>query len=424
MVTLEADSGRLTLQTYLVGGAVRDRLLGLSPSERDWVVVGASAETLLAQGFTPVGKDFPVFLHPQSGEEYALARTERKHGRGYHGFQFHASPTVTLEQDLLRRDLTINAMAQAANGTLIDPYGGQTDLAARQLRHVSPAFAEDPLRVLRVARFAARLHRLGFSIATDTLLLMRQLAASGELDALTPERVWKETARALMEHDPQVYFQVLEQCGALAILLPELARLRGVPQTASHHPEVDTLVHQYLALQQAARLELSLTARFAVLVHDLGKGLTDPAQWPRHIGHEERSATLANDVATRWRVANETRELGVLVARHHTLSHRALELRPATLWQLLQRLDALRRPQRLEAFVSACLADARGRSGFEQCDYPQADYLRSAAKAAAAVDIAALRATLADGPALGDAINRARITLLKEHKQQWQSLSP
>ena len=406
-----------------MGGAVRDQLLGLAVTEQDWVVVGASADALQQQGFTPVGRDFPVFIHPQSGEEYALARTERKSGQGYHGFQFHAQPEVTLEQDLLRRDLTINAMARSADGTLIDPYGGRRDLKARRLRHVSPAFAEDPLRVLRVARFAARLSRFGFTVADETLALMRQLADSGELQALTAERVWKETARALMEAEPQVYFQLLEDCAALPQLMPELARLRDVPQTALHHPEVDTLVHQYLVLAQSARLALSLPARFAVLVHDLGKGKTDPALWPRHIGHEEHSAALAEQVAARWRVPTACRELGILVARYHTHGHRALELKPATLWQLLKRLDALRRPQRLEDFIGACLADARGRTGFADCAYPQADYLRGAAKAAAAVDIAALRQTVADGPALGAAIERARISLLKEHKQQWQNPS-
>jgi tRNA nucleotidyltransferase (CCA-adding enzyme) len=412
------------LKNYLVGGAVRDQLLGLKVTERDWVVVGATPEAMHAQGFTPVGKDFPVFIHPRSGEEYALARTERKSGHGYHGFTFNASAEVTLEEDLLRRDLTINAMAREPGGPLIDPHGGLRDLKGRWLRHVSPAFAEDPLRVLRVARFAARYHWLGFRVAEETMALMRQLGDGGELAHLTAERVWKETEKGLMERDPQIYFQVLEQCGALAVLLPELARLRGVPQPAAHHPEIDTLEHQYLALQQCARMQLPLTARFAVLVHDLGKGLTDPAEWPRHIAHEERSARLAEQVAERLRAPAECRELGILVARFHTHCHRALELKPETVWKLLRSLDAIRRPERWELFLSACEADARGRSGFAQRDYPQATYLRAAADAARQVDVTALRTRGFDGPELGDAIDKARIQLLKEHKQTWQIPSP
>ena len=412
------------LKNYLVGGAVRDQLLGLAVSERDWVVVGSTPEAMLARGFTPVGRDFPVFIHPQSGEEYALARTERKQGHGYHGFAFNAAPDVSLEDDLLRRDLTINAMARAPGGAMIDPYGGLQDLKGRWLRHVSPAFAEDPLRVLRVARFAARFHWLGFRVADDTLALMRTLSQSGELAHLSAERIWKETEKGLMTRDPQVYFQVLEQCGALAVLLPELARLRGVPQPAAHHPEIDTLEHQYLALQQSARMGLPLTARFAVLVHDLGKGLTDPDHWPQHIAHEERSARLADEVAQRWRTPNECRELGVLVARYHTHCHRALELRPDTVWKLLRALDALRRPPRWQAFLGACEADARGRSGREHQPYPQAEYLRSAARAAGQVDITALRTSGLDGPALGQAIERERIRLLKEHKHSWPHPSP
>jgi tRNA nucleotidyltransferase (CCA-adding enzyme) len=412
------------LKNYLVGGAVRDQLLGLAVTERDWVVVGATPEQMHARGFTPVGRDFPVFIHPTSGEEYALARTERKHGHGYHGFQFNAAPEVTLEQDLQRRDLTINAMARESGGALVDPYGGLSDLKGRWLRHVSPSFAEDPLRVLRVARFAARFHWLGFRIADDTQALMRHLSHSGELDHLTPERVWKETARALMERDPQVFFDVLEQCGALAVLFPELARLRGVPQPQAHHPEIDTLTHQYLALKQSARMALPLTARFAVLLHDLGKGLTDPAEWPRHIAHEERSARLAEQVAERLRVPNECREMAVLVARYHTHCHRALELRPDTLWKLFRSLDVIRRPERLALFLGACEADARGRLGLADRPYPQVDLLRGAAGAARHVDIAALRERGIDGVALGEAIDRARLQRIKEFRQSWQPPSP
>jgi tRNA nucleotidyltransferase (CCA-adding enzyme) len=407
------------LKNYLVGGAVRDQLLGLPVGERDWVVVEATVEQMLAQGFTPVGKDFPVFIHPKSGDEYALARTERKHGHGYHGFRFNASPEVTLEEDLLRRDLTINAMARAPGGALTDPYGGLRDLKARLLRHVSPAFAEDPLRVLRVARFAARFHWLGFRVADETLILMQQLSRSGELDHLTAERVWKETATALSERDPQVYFQVLEQCGALDVLLPELSRLRGVPQPAAHHPEIDTLEHQYLALKQAATLQLPLTARFAVLVHDLGKGLTPEDQWPRHIGHEERSAQLAKQVAERLRAPADCREMGILTARYHTHCHRALELKADTLWKVLRALDALRRPERLALFLGACEADARGRSGLQQHPYPQAAYLNGAADAARNIDIDALRTRGLTGAELGAAIDRARIGALKEYKKTW-----
>ncbi|MCC1496645.1 multifunctional CCA addition/repair protein [Alcanivorax sp. 1008] len=412
------------MKNYLVGGAVRDQLLGLKVTEKDWVVVGATPEQMLSQGFTPVGKDFPVFIHPRSGEEYALARTERKAGHGYHGFTFNASPEVTLEEDLLRRDLTINAMAREPGGPLIDPHGGLRDLKGRWLRHVSEAFAEDPLRVLRVARFAARYHWLGFRVAEETLTLMRQLSDSGELAHLTAERVWKETEKGLMEQDPQIYFAVLEQCGALQVLLPELARLRGVPQPAAHHPEIDTLEHQYLALKQTALMGLPLTARFAVLVHDLGKGLTEPAEWPRHIAHEERSAGLAEQVATRLRAPNECRDIGVLVARFHTHCHRALELKAETVWKLFKALDAVRRPQRLELFLGACEADARGRLGFAERDYPQADYLRRAAEAVGNVDINAIRAQGFTGPQLGEAIDKARIHLLKELKQTWLTLSP
>jgi len=408
------------MKNYLVGGAVRDQLLGRAVTERDWVVVGATPQAMLDAGFRPVGSDFPVFLHPDSGEEYALARTERKQGHGYHGFVFQADPSVTLEQDLERRDLTVNAMAREPGGALVDPYGGLQDLKARRLRHVSPAFAEDPLRVLRVARFAARYHYLGFYVADETLTLMRTLADSGELAHLTAERVWKETARALMERTPQIYFQVLEQCGALKVILPELAALRGIPQRAEYHPEVDTLVHQYLVLEQASRMNLSLPARYAVLVHDLGKGTTPQSEWPRHIAHELRSKKLADKVSERLKVPRDCAELGRLVAEFHTHAHRALELRPDTLWKLFRTLDIARRPERLADFVMACEADARGREGLSENPYPQADYLRAAARAALAIDINALKQQGHEGAALGQAIERARIQALTEHKKAWQ----
>ena len=314
------------MHIYKVGGAVRDRLLGRPVTEIDWVVVGATAEAMLEQGYRPVGADFPVFLHPQSGEEYALARTERKSGRGYGGFTFHASPEVTLEEDLIRRDLTINAIAEDQQGNLIDPYGGQRDLQARQLRHVSPAFAEDPLRVLRVARFAARYAPLGFSVAPETLELMHQLAESGELDALTPERSWKEISRALMEPRPDVFIQVLRDCGALTAMLPEVDALFGVPQPAAHHPEIDTGIHVLAVLRQCAEHQQPLPVRWACLLHDVGKGRTDPADWPRHIAHEHRGIPLIQAINSRCKVPKECQELAELVGEFHTHAHRALEL--------------------------------------------------------------------------------------------------
>lgn len=411
------------MKMYLVGGAVRDHLLGLPVSEKDWVVVGATPEALLAQGYQPVGQDFPVFLHPETREEYALARTERKSGHGYGGFTFHTAPDVTLEDDLVRRDLTINAMARSAEGELFDPFHGIQDLKARRLRHVSAAFAEDPLRVLRVARFAARYHWLGFTVADDTLALMRTLSESGELAHLVSERVWKETHRALMEPAPHVYFQVLHACGALNVLFPELAALDGVPQPAEHHPEIDTLVHQWLCLEQAARHKLSLNARFAVLCHDLGKGLTPKEEWPRHIAHEIRSMRLAKKMAARLKVPRTTAKLARLVAEYHTHSHRALTLKPATVWKLFRALDAIRKPQQLEDFLAACIVDSRGRTGMENVAYPQADYLRAAADAARNVGVAPLQQQGYEGAALGEALEKARIHAIQEVKHQWPTPS-
>lgn len=411
------------MKIYLVGGAVRDNALGLPVNERDWVVTGATPEDMKARGFTPVGKDFPVFIHPDTGEEYALARTERKSGKGYHGFVFHASPEVTLEQDLARRDLTINAMAKDEDGTLVDPFNGMRDLKARKLRHVSEAFVEDPLRVLRVARFAARYHWLGFRVVDETRRLMAAITGRGELEHLTPERVWKETERALMENRPDVFFRVLDDCHALPHVFPELAALKGVPQPEAHHPEVDTFVHQLLCLEQAARLELPLAARFAVLVHDLGKAETPEEKWPQHIAHEHRSERLALAMAERLRVPSECRELGAFTARWHTYAHRALELKAGTVWKLLKAADVVRRPHRLELFLGACEADARGRTGLENRDYPQADYLRGAAEAARQVDVRALREKGLEGPHLGRAIEQARIKALQEFKASWQKSS-
>lgn len=397
------------MQTYLVGGAVRDRLLGLPVRERDWVVVGATPAALEAAGFRRVGASFPVYLHPQSGEEHALARTERKTAPGYRGFEVDASSGVTLEQDLLRRDLTINAMAQDADGTIVDPHGGRADLEARLLRHVSDAFREDPVRILRVARFAARFAPLGFTVAPQTMALMREMVAAGEAGALVAERVWQETEKALGEPRPDEFIRVLRECGALAVVFPEVDALWGVPQPEKWHPEVDTGAHLLLVLQQAARLSPKPEVRFAALVHDLGKGTTPREHWPRHVGHEERSVELALALCARLGAPNRFRDLGVAVARLHGLCHRARELRPATLLAVLEGADALRRRERFEDFLLACEADARGRAGLEAEPYPQAALLRGALAAAASVDAAALAARGLQGEALGAALREARI---------------
>ncbi|MBX8575881.1 multifunctional CCA addition/repair protein [Pseudomonas cichorii] len=410
------------MQIYKVGGAVRDRLLGQPVTDTDWVVVGASADEMLVKGYRPVGTDFPVFLHPLTGEEYALARTERKSGVGYGGFVFHASPDVTLEQDLIRRDLTINAIAEDKDGNLTDPYGGQHDIEARVLRHVSPAFAEDPLRVLRVARFAARYAPLGFSIAPETLKLMRQLSESGELKALTPERSWKEISRALMEDQPQVFIQVLHDCGALKELIPEVEALFGVPQPAAHHPEIDTGKHVLNVLGQSALHQQPLSVRWACLLHDLGKGLTPESEWPRHIAHEHRGLRLIKAVNERFKVPKECQELALLVGQYHTHGHRALELKPLTLLELLHSFDVYRRPQRFEEFIVACEMDARGRDGFEARNYPQADYLRGAAHAARTVAVQPLVEKGLKGQDLGNALKNERLDALKVYKAECSAL--
>ncbi|MDQ2077584.1 multifunctional CCA addition/repair protein [Marinimicrobium sp. ABcell2] len=404
------------MKIYLVGGAVRDKLLGYPHHERDWVVVGARPEELEAQGFIPVGKDFPVFLHPKTKEEYALARTERKTGPGYTGFSFHSSPEVTLEEDLRRRDLTINAMAEDDSGQLVDPYGGREDLQRKLLRHVSPAFAEDPVRVLRVARLAARYHHLGFRIAPETVELMKQLVDNGEVDHLVAERIWKETERALMEKSPEVFITSLRDCGALARIMPELDALFGVPQPAEHHPEIDTGEHCLMVLQQAVRMNGSARVRFAALTHDLGKGATPPAEWPKHIGHEQRSLSLVNELCERLAAPKEFRELARLAAQYHTHGHRAMELKPSTVLKLFKAADAFRRPTRFEEFLLCCEADARGRTGFEDRPYPQANYLRSALARCRAIDNGEIAAQGFTGKAFGQALDKERLRQLSKVK--------
>lgn len=397
------------MEVYLVGGAVRDELLGLPVRERDWVVIGATPAELERDGYRPVGRDFPVFLHPETQEEYALARTERKTGPGYRGFEVHFAPDVTLADDLLRRDLTINAMARDAQGRLIDPHGGRADLEARCLRHVSPAFAEDPVRILRVARFAARFAGLGFTVATETLALMRTMVAAGEADALVPERVWQETQRALAEPRPDAFLQVLRDCGALERIFPELDALWGVPQPERWHPEVDTGEHMLRVMREAARLTDSPRIRFAALMHDLGKGTTPPEFWPRHVGHEERGATLVRRLSDRLRVPTDFRHLAELTARWHGLAHRALELRASTILQLLEQCDALRRPERFREFLVACEADFRGRPGWEARPYPESELLAGALDAALAVTLDPEERRGLSGEEIGERLRRKRL---------------
>ncbi len=399
------------MQIFVVGGAVRDELLGLPVQDRDHVVVGASADQLLALGFKPVGKDFPVFLHPTTREEYALARSERKTGQGYKGFTVHASPEVSLADDLARRDLTINAIARAADGRLIDPYGGREDLVARVLRHVGPAFVEDPVRILRLARFAARF--ADFSVAPETLALMRSMVDQGEVDHLVAERVWQELAKGLGEIKPSRMFDILRECGALARLLPEIDRLFGVPQRADYHPEIDTGKHIMMVVDLAAELRCSLPVRFSALLHDLGKGTTAAADLPRHPGHEARSADLVDAVCRRLKVPVECRDLALLVARHHGTVHRAVEMTPASLVRLLETTDALRRPERFEQLLEACICDFHGRLGWREVPYPAAERLRQAQHAIRGVDAAAIAAACAQPQEIAARLHQARVAAVK-----------
>ena len=406
------------MKKYLVGGAVRDALLGLPVHERDWVVTGATPEEMAEQGYRPVGKDFPVFLHPQTKEEYALARTERKTARGYRGFAFFAGPEVSLEDDLIRRDLTINAIAQGSDGTLIDPYGGQRDLQEKILRHVSPAFAEDPVRILRIARFATRFAPMGFRVAEETMALMRQMVDDGEADALVPERVWRECERALMHGKPSTFFYTLRECGALARVMPEIDALFGVPQRADYHPEIDTGVHTLMCIDVAARLHFPLEVRVAALLHDLGKANTPKAAWPSHTMHEARGVPLVEKFCARLRVPSDHRDLAVLVTRDHLNVHRCAELRPQTLLELLERMQALRKPEVFEQALQACLSDARGRKNFEQAEYPQVRYLQSAAEAARTVLAKDVVAAGFSGVKVGEELKVRRISVLKDWKTQ------
>ncbi len=401
------------MQVYLVGGAVRDRLLGREVKERDWVVVGATPAELEKQGFIPVGRDFPVFLHPKTKEEHALARLDRKVGPGYRGFTTEFSPAVTLEDDLRRRDLTINAMAEDTAGHIIDPYGGQRDLAARQLRHVSEAFAEDPVRILRVARFAARYASLGFTVAEETLALMRRMVDAGEANALVAERVWTETEKALGESSPDVFVGVLRACGALKVIYPEIDALFGVPQPEKWHPEIDTGVHQLMALREAVKLGGGIAVRFAVLMHDLGKGTTPADILPSHHGHEDAGVALVEQLCTRLRVPANLRELAVITARYHTHVHRALELRADTLLRTLEACDALRRPERFADFLLACEADARGRKGLEQRDYPQREFVAQARERAAAVMLSPEERAGMSGEQIGQELRRRRLAAVE-----------
>ena len=404
------------MQVYLVGGAVRDELLGIPVRERDWCVVGATPQQMIDQGYKPVGRDFPVFLHPDTNEEYALARTERKTAKGYHGFAFNTSPDVTIEDDLGRRDLTINAIAKDADGNIVDPHGGRQDIENRVLRHVSDAFLEDPVRILRAAKFRARFDALGFQIADETMAMMRDIVAAGEADALVPDRVWKETEEALGGPSPWLYFEALRDCHALRAVFPEIDALYGVPQPEQWHPEIDTGVHTMMALEQITKASDAVDARFAVLVHDLGKATTRQSDLPSHPGHEKRGVKLIRRLAERMPVPGDCRDLAVLVAEFHTHCHKASELRDSTMLKVLERTDAFRRPERFERFLLACEADARGRKGLEDRDYPQADLFRAAFRAANSVDAGAIAAEHS-GAAIKDAIRKARTDAIRRARQ-------
>ena len=404
------------MKLYRVGGCVRDRLLGLPVNDIDWVVTGATATQMLEAGYKSIGKDFPVFLHPESKQEYALARSERKVGPGYRGFEITADPATTIEEDLLRRDLTINAIAEDDEGNLVDPHSGKLDLEARQLRHVSPAFVEDPVRVLRVARFAARFHKLGFTLADETRDLIRQMGQSGELATLVAERVWSELSRALNEDDPAIFFTTLRECDVLVLLFPEIDALYGVPQTAKYHPEIDTGVHVMMALQKSAALGYDNVTRFAVLMHDLGKATTPSDVLPAHHGHEARGKKLVAAFCKRWRVPKAHTELALITTEFHTLVHRALELKPTTLLKLLMRADCLRKPDRFQKMLNACLADVRGRKNFADAAYPQADFLAQLAAKLRELDLTAIQEQGLSGKAMGRAIESARLDLIRQEK--------
>ncbi len=407
------------MEVYLVGGAVRDDLLGIPVHERDWCVVGATPDDMTQLGYRPVGKDFPVFLHPETAEEYALARTERKTAAGYHGFAFHTAINVSIEQDLERRDLTINAIARDADNKLIDPFSGRQDLEQKKLRHVSGAFAEDPVRILRTARFAARFHHLGFSVAVDTLKLMREMTASGEVDALVPERVWKETEKALGEKHPQVFFEVLRECGALKVVFPEIDALFGIPQSEKWHPEIDCGEHALMALEQATHLSADIDVRFGALTHDLGKATSEKSKLPSHHGHEARSMKLVQSMSKRLAVPNDCRDLAALSAEYHTHCHRAFELRSSTLLRVCERGDAFRRPERFEKMLLVCEADARGRKGLEQRSYPQADYFRGVASAARNIRTDDLEHSDLVGAAIGAEISARRLAAISAFKSDY-----
>lgn len=402
------------MEIYLVGGYVRDQLLGLETKDRDWVVVGATADELLKQDYRQVGKDFPVFLHPKTNEEYALARTERKTSAGYTGFSFHAAANVTLEEDLIRRDLTINAIAQDSDGKLIDPFNGQADIEAKILRHVSPAFIEDPVRILRLARFAARFADLDFTIAQDTQQLMSNMVNNGEIDSLVPERVWQETMRALNETTPARYFEVLRDCGALKKLFPEIDRLWGVPQTEKYHPEIDTGIHTMMVLTQAAKLSNDPKVRFAALVHDLGKGTTEKSKWPKHIAHETRGVPLVKNLCDRYKIPNDYRELALIVTEYHLHYHRAEELKDSTFLKTLESIDAFRRPERFELFLLACEADSRGRTGFEDDDFSQPGIYRKVFNAANNINAKELVQQGLKGKEIKQELHNQRIQAIKK----------
>ena len=406
------------MKTYLVGGAVRDKLLGIPVKDNDWVVVGASPEEMLAEGYTAVGKDFPVFLHPNTHEEYALARTERKTAAGYHGFQFHAKSDVTLEEDVMRRDLTINALAEDEKGEVIDYTNGQTDLENRILRHVSPAFAEDPVRILRIARFSARFANLGFTIADETMQLMKNMVEQGEVDALVAERVWQETVKALAEPSPDVFIEVLRECGALNTLFPEIDRLFGVPQPEEHHPEIDTGIHTLMVLQQACLLSDDPVVRFAALTHDLGKGTTDKDILPHHYGHEERGYYLVQKLCKRYKVPNQFTQLAEITSRYHTHVHRALEVKPKTLLKVLNATDAFRRPERFEQFLLACTADSHGRPGYENYDYQQAPFFALIRDKAADVDVQAIIKGGFENEQISNELHQRRLVIIKDIRKK------